>query len=142
MSIRRIPDRYLITRLYFFRESTIIDSVGDHDVSETLAYAEVKASVQPKTSDISYELAGVTHRQTHVARFNRFEDDTLRLIQPTDRALDKETGMSFMILAIKNWQAAQDSISDSHHISLILKNVTGQYDTTQFKTVTSKARIS
>ena len=141
MSIRKIPASYLTTKLYIYRQNTTIDDIGDQDVVKLLAYAELPANVQPQTTDIEYELQGVVHRQTHAAFINRFESGVVREIRPTDLAIDMETGLNWMILGIQNLQAGQASINDSHHIKIILKQSTGYYDITKFKTITTKAKI-
>ena len=115
--------------------------MGDQDVVKSLAYAELEASVQPQTTDIDYEVQGVIHRQTHAAFINRFESGTAREIRPTDLVIDMETGLNWMILGIQTLQAGQKSVTDSHHIKIILKQTTGYFDTTEFNTVTSKAKI-
>jgi len=124
MSIHRIPDRFLNTKLYIFRESTVADSVGDLSVSLSLAYGAVKANVQAKQSILEYELHGRVHKQTHVAYFNRFEDGALRVINPGDVAVDEETGIKYIIIGAEQYQAANVNISDSHHTKLILKSTT------------------
>jgi hypothetical protein len=124
-----------------FRQNTTIDEVGDQDVVKSLAYAELEANVQPQESDISYEIEGVVHRQTHSAYINRVVLGTVREIKPTDIVIDMETGMNWMLLGIQNWQAASNTIEDSHHIKLVLKQTTGFFDITKFKTVKAKAKI-
>ena len=141
MSIRKIPARYLTTKLYIYRQDTVIDTVGDQDIVKSLAYAELPASVQPATTNIEYELQGIIHKQTHNAYINRVEAGVIREIKPTDLVIDMETGLSWMILGIQTLQAGQESVTDSHHIKIILKQTTGYYDTTKFKTTTSKAKI-
>jgi len=142
MSIRKIPSRYLTTKLYVYRQETTIDAVGDQDVVKALAYAELEANVQPQTTDINYEVQGVVHRQTHSAYINRVELGVIREIKPTDLIIDMETGLNWMILGIQVLQAGQKVVTDSHHIKIILKQTTGYYDITKFKTVTSKAKIT
>lgn len=141
MSIRKIPARYLTTKLYIYRQNTTIDDVGDYDVVKSLAYGAVDANVQPQTTNINYEMEGVVHRQTHAAYINRVESGVVREIRPTDIVIDMETGLNWMILGIQNLQAAKRIITDSHHIKIILKQTTGYFDKTKFNTVTSKAKI-
>jgi len=141
MSIRKISSRYLTTKLYVFRQETTIDEIGDFDVVKSLAYAELEASVQPQTTDIDYDIQGIVHRQTHAAYINRVESGTVREIKPTDLIIDMETGLNWMVLGIQVLQAGQQSVTDSHHIKIILKQTTGYYDTTKFKTVTSRGKI-
>ncbi len=142
MSIRNIPDRYLTTKLYVYRQETTIDDIGDQDVVKALAYAALDASVQPQTTDVGYEVQGVVHRQTHSAYINRVELGTIREIRPTDIIIDMETGLNWMVLGVQVLQAGQKSVTDSHHIKISLKQSTGYFDTTKFKTVTSRAKIT
>jgi len=141
MSIHKIPEHYLTTKLYIYRQETTIDEIGDQDVAKSLAYAALEANVQPQTTEVDYEMQGVVHRQTHAAYINRFESGTVREIKPTDLIIDMETGLNWMVLGIQNLQAGQQTINDSHHIKIILKQTTGYYDITKFKTVVSKAKI-
>lgn len=143
MSIRKIPNRYLTTTIYIYRESTAIDAVGDQDVVKSLAYQSIKASVQPQVSDVDYELQGRIHRQTHAAYLNRVENSVIREIKPGDVILDEETGLSHLVLGIQVLQAGNKRITDSHHIKLILKTTTGYFEgLTKFKTLTSRAKIA
>jgi len=143
MSIRKIPDRYLDTDLYIFRGTTAIDSVGDQDVSLALAYTALKANIQPKESDVGFQLQGRIEKQTHVARINRVETDTVREIEPGDIALDEETGERYYVLGIEVWQAADRSLTDTHHITLNLKTSTGLFDgLVEFETIGAKGRIA
>jgi len=143
MSILKIPNRYLNTILYIFRESIALDAVGDPDVTKSLAYQSIKANVQPQRSDVDYEIQGKIHRQTHAAYLNRVEDSIVREIEPGDIVLDEETGLSHLALGIQILQSANPGITDSHHIKLILKTTTGYFDgLTKFKTTTVKAKIT
>ena len=143
ISIHKIPDQYLTTNLYIFRESVALDAVGDSDVTKSLAYAEIKANVQPQKSDVDYEVQGRIHRQTHAAYLNRVEDSVIREIKPGDIVLDEETGLSHLALGIQVLQAGNKTITDSHHIKLILETTTGYFEgLTKFKTTTVKAKIT
>jgi hypothetical protein len=143
MSIHRIPDRYLNTTLHIFRETTAIDSIGDLSTSQSLAYASLKANIQPKLDDTEFEIHGKVHRQDHVARINRVEDSILREIKMGDIALDQNTNIRYMVLGVENWQSANVRITDSHHIKIILKSLSGvPKEQLNVNTVTSKGRIS
>lgn len=143
MSIHKIPDRYLKDTIYIYRESEAIDSVGDFDLTQALAYAELKANLQPQTSEVEYSIEGIIHKQTHVAYLNKVENDVIREINPGDVVLCQDSGQTFVTLGIQEWEAANRNITDSHHIKLILKTATGKYTgLTKFKTVTVKAKIS
>lgn len=141
MSLSRIPEKYLNTTLHIVRDATSIDEIGDVDTVRELAYGSIRANVQPKFSEIAYELHGKVHQQSHVAYFNRFEGGTKRTILAGDYAIDLETGKHFLVLGVLEFQAANNSVTDSHHFKLILKTVDGKFDVEQSKAVTSKARI-
>lgn len=143
MSIRRIPDRYLKDTIHIYRESEVVDSVGDYDVSQALAYAELKANLQPQTSEVDFNIQGKIHRQTHAAYLNKVENEIVREIRPGDVVLCQDSGLTFIALGVQEWEAANRNITDSHHIKLILKTMTGKFTgLTRFKTVTVKAKIS
>lgn len=125
MSIHNIPDRYLNTTIHIFRESTLIDDVGDLATSLNLAYASLKANIQPNNDDIKFEIQGRIHVQDHVAYINRVEDSVLRDIHNGDVAYDEETQIRYMVLGVEVWQAADNTLSDTHHISLRLKAQSG-----------------
>jgi len=142
MSIRRIPDRYLKDTLYIYRESATIDAVGDFDTVKSLAYGQMKANVQPQTSEAEYDIQGTIHKQTHSAYFNRFVDGVKREIILGDIVLREDTGKSFLVIGIQELEGANPMITDSHHFKLILKRTTGYFEgITQFKMVTSRAKI-
>jgi len=146
MSIKRIPDRYLNTTIHVYRESELPDEVGDMDVVRNIAYYSVKSYIQPvagteAASIVEFEHQGKVHRQTHSAYFNRYESDSLRKIEEGDYVLDEETGLNYIVLGIENWQSSNRNISDSHHIKLRLKSISGTFDVTTLKTVAAKAKI-
>ena len=143
MSTRRIPDRYLNTTLHIFRESTAIDSIGDYATSMNLAYASLKANVQPKNSDLEFDLHGKVHRQDHVGFINRVEDSIVRSIIPGDIAFDQKTRIRYTILGVKPWQYPNPAITDSHHITLILKAMTGvPKQQLEVQSLTAKGKIA
>jgi hypothetical protein len=142
MSIHDIPDRYLNTTIHIFRESTVADSVGDLTSSLNLAYASLKANVQPKIDDIDFEIQGQVHRQDHVGYINRVESSVIRDIHNGDIAFDEETEIRYMILGVEAWQAADNKLEDTHHIKLRLKAMSGvPKEQIEVKTVTAKGSI-
>ena len=142
MSIHSIPSRFLNTVIYIFRESTIVDAVGDLATSLNLAYASLEANVQPNNDNIEFEIQGRVHVQDHVAYINRVVGAVVRDIHGGDIAYDEETGIRYMVLGVEVWQAANDKLEDTHHIKLRLKAVSGierlQFD----KQVTAKGKIT
>ena len=120
MSKIKIPDRYLINVLDFFRESAVANTVGDLSTSLTLAYSSIKANVQSYKDDTEFEIQGRVHRQDHVAYINRVET-TVREIKIGDQAFDRNNQIRYMVLGVENWQAADTGITDSHHIKIMLK---------------------
>ena len=141
MSVRKIPERFLNDTIFIYRESEVIDDVGDFDVSQSLAYASLKANLQPEKSDVEFELQGKIHLQTHSAYINRVENDIIRQIKAGDIVISQDTGLNFIVLGIEEWEAANRQITDSHHIKLLLKTMTGTFDLTKFKTMTVKGKI-
>jgi len=142
MSIHQIPDRYLNTNLHIFRESTIADDVGDLATSLNLAYASLKANVQPNNDDIKFEIQGRVHIQDHVAYINRIESDVIRDIHNGDIAYDQETTIRYMVLGVEVWQAADNKLEDTHHIKLRLKAISGvPKEQLNVATMTVKAKI-
>jgi hypothetical protein len=143
MSIHRIPDKYLNTTIHIFRESVVIDSIGDLSTSQSLAYASLKANIQPEKSTTEFEIHGKVHMQDHAAWINRYDDSNLRDIQIGDIALDQETNIRYFVLGVENWQSANVEITDSHHIKIILKAITGvPNEQLNVSTVTSKGKIA
>jgi len=143
MSIHQIPDRYLNTTLHIFRESTIADDVGDLATSLNLAYASLKANVQPNNDDIKFEIQGRVHIQDHVAYINYYEGDAIRDIHIGDQVYDEKTTKRYMVLGVENWQAANVSITDSHHVKIIMKAVSGIPEkNTQVLSVEAGAKIT
>ena len=142
MSIHKIPERYLNTIVNIYRKTGTIDSVGDQDLATETAYFSVAANIQPQKSEVEYEIQGKINYQTHAAYINRVESDVTRQIKSGDIVLDEETGEYHIVLGIEVLQAGNRTITDSHHIKLILKNTTGYFDTAKFKSLTAKAQIN
>jgi len=142
MSIHNIPDRYLNTTIHIFRETTVPDSVGDLTSSLNLAYASLKANVQPKVDDIDFEIQGQNHRQDHVGYVNRVESSVIRDIHNGDVAFDEETRTRYMILGVEVWQAADNKLEDTHHIKLRLKAMSSvPAEQIEVETITTKGNI-
>ncbi len=125
MSIHNIPDRYLNTTIHIFRESTLIDSVGDLATSLNLAYASLKANIQPKIDDLEFQIQGRIHKQDHVGYINRVEFEVIREIKGGDIAYDEETKTRYTVLGVEAWQAADNKLEDTHHIKLRLMALSG-----------------
>ncbi len=143
MSIHAIPDHFLNTTLHFFRESVSIDSIGDLSTSQSLIYNSLKANVQAVKANTEYELHGKVYIQDHVAYVNRFESSIQRDIHNGDIALDQETNIRYIVLGVEEWQSANVNITDSHHLKIILKSITGiPKEQIQVTTITSKAKIT
>jgi hypothetical protein len=140
MSIHKIPDRYLTTTLDFFRESSVVDSVGDLATVLSLAYASVRANVQSKTETTEFEIQGRVHKQDHVAYINRVET-TAREILIGDQVYDRETHTRYMVLGVENWQAANVDITDSHHLKIIMKALWTSRISPFQVTISAKAKI-
>lgn len=140
MSIHLIPDRYLNTTIHIFREATVKDSIGDLATSLSYAYISLKANVQPKLDDTQFEIQGRIHLQDHVAYINRVENNIARNILNGDYAYDEESKISYIILGVEHWQAADNKLEDTHHIKLILKSVTGLPEVVANQTITSTAK--
>jgi hypothetical protein len=146
MSLHRIPNRLLNTTLHIIRDSVTLDEVGDADTVRELAYGSIRANVQPEpgrnNQQLEYEIQGKLHKATNKAFFNRFEDGVKRTIIPGDYAIDLEEQKHYLVLSVLEYQAPNSSISDSHHIKLIMATVDGTLDIEQSATISSKARIA
>ena len=143
MSIHTIPDRYLNTTLHFFRDSVSFDSIGDLKTSQNLIYNSLKGNVQPQKSTTEFNLNGKVYIQDHVAYVNRFENNSQRNIHNGDFALDQETNIRYLVLGVEEWQSANPNISDSHHLKIILKSISGiPQEQLNVTTVASKAKIT
>ena len=140
MSIHSIPDRYLNTTIHIFREATVKDSIGDLSTSLSYAYTSLKANVQPKLDDTQFEIQGRIHLQDHIAYINRVENNIARNILNGDYAYDEESQISYIILGVEHWQAADNKLEDTHHIKLILKSVTGLPEVVANQTITTQAK--
>jgi len=149
MSIHKIPDKYLNTTLHFFRESFELDEVGDlKKNAKTLAYSSINGNVQASggsgaNASTEYVVGGKVYVQDHVAYINRIESDVEREILPSDIMYDQETEIQYIVLGTEVWQSTRTSITDSHHIKVILKALSGvpKDDPSVMTTVTSKGRI-
>jgi len=143
MSIHQIPEKYLNTMIHIFRASTVMDSVGDLSESLSLAYTSLKANIQPNNDNIEFQIQGQVHIQDHVAYINRVEDDIIRDIHNGDIAYDEETTIRYIVLGVEVWQAADNKLSDTHHIKLRLKAISGiPKEQTEVKILTAKGKIA
>jgi hypothetical protein len=143
MSIHNIPDKYLNNTIHIFRDSTLIDDVGDLSESLSLAYTSLKTNIQPKLDDIKFEIQGRVHVQDHVAYINRVENDVIRDIRGGDIAYDQETTIRYTVLGVEVWQAADNKLEDTHHIKLRLEALSGVPPVdTEVNTVTAKGKIT
>ena len=140
MSIHNIPDRFLNTTIHIFREATVKDSIGDLSTSLSYAYTSLKANVQPKLDDTQFEIQGKIHVQDHVAYINRVENSVIRNILNGDYAYDEESKISYIILGVEVWQAADNKLEDTHHSTLRLKFVTGLPEVLANQNITTTAK--
>jgi len=125
MSIHNIPNHFLNTTLEIYGEQTQLDDVGDTQTVLTNKYSAVKANIQPSKDETEFAYQGSVHVRDHVAYINRMEDTTFRDIKIGFVVADNETGLRYLVLGIEEWQSANVNITDSHHIKLILKNLSG-----------------
>ena len=145
MSLRRIPDKFLNTDLSIIKDVATLDDVGDARTIKELAYASIKANVQAgsrmgRREEIEYELHGKLYKQTHVAYFNRFDGEKIK-IEPGYYAVDLETMKHYLILSVLDYQSARRSIDDSHHLKLILRTTDGEFRLKKQNLISSKAKI-
>ena len=131
MSIHKIPEKYLNTTLHFFRESFELDDVGDlKKNAKELAYSSISGNVQASqrtgvNAHTEYTIGGRVYVQDHVAYINRIEDDVEREILPGDIMYDQETEIQYIVLGTEVWQSTRKSVTDSHHVKVILKALSG-----------------
>lgn len=147
MSLRKIPDRLLNTNLHIIRDEVSIDDVGDAETIRRLAYGSMMANVQPETGYrsgelLKFEVRGKVYQPTHKAYFNRFQDGIKRQIIAGDYAIDTETDSHYLIISVEEHQSARRSITDSHHIKLILRKLDSRLDIENEMNISSKARIT
>jgi len=135
----------LNTTLHFFRESFEFDDVGDlKKNAQTLAYSSVEGNVQASATSTEYVVGGKVYVQDHIAYINRMGGGTEREILPGDIMYDRETEIKYIVLGVEVWQSTRNSITDSHHIKIILKALSGlpKDDPSVINTITSKASIT
>jgi len=142
MSIYKIPNRFLNTTISIYRESATVDSVGDFDTTETVPYASIPANIQSKRSDLTFELQGKVHYQSHLCFINRY-DPTVREIEVGDYALDIETGLKHLVLGVQPKQTPRKYVNNSGYLKLSLEHIgDSRFQYTRTKTATTKGYIS
>ncbi len=142
MSIRKIPNRYLNTTINIYRESTAVDDVGDFDVTETVPYASIPANIQPKRSELTFELQGKLRRQSHVGYLNKY-DPTVREIKSGDYVVDIETGLKHLILGVRHEQTPRKYVKNSGYLRLALEHIgDSRFQYIRTKKATAKGYIS
>jgi hypothetical protein len=142
MSIHNIPSRFLNTTLEIYGEQTQLNDVGDTQTVLINEYSSVKANVQSSKDETEFAYQGSVHVRDHVAYINRMEDTTFRDIRIGFVVADNETNIRYLVLGVEEWQAANVNITDSHHIKLILKSLSGVLPIEPVGSmVTAKAKI-
>ena len=142
MSLRKIPDKFLNTTVHIYRESAAVDAVGDFTTSETIAYTSVPAYVEPKRSDIEFELQGKIHYQSHLCFINNY-DPALREILPGDYIHDVETDLKHVVLGAQPLQTMRKHVNNSGHLRLNLKHIgDSRFQYIRTKTSAAKGYIS
>lgn len=142
MSYRRILDKFLNTKVNIYRESTIVDDVGDFDTTETVPYTSLPANLQPKRSDLTFELQGKIHYQSHVGYLNKY-DPTVREIKVGDYVVDRETGLKHLVLGVRHEQTPRKHVNNSGYLRLNLEHIgDSRFQYTRIKTATAKGYIS
>lgn len=113
-------------------------------VAQDYAYVSVKANVQASKADTEFNIQGKVYLQDHVAYINRIDGGVEREILPGDMVYDTETEIKYQVLGTELWQSTKNAITDSHHIKVIMRAISGvpQSEPVAVKTVTSKGRIS
>jgi len=139
----RIPSKFLDTKISVYRKTNTQDNVGDTVQTTSLIYNEIQANLQPDDSQITYDLQGVTHIQTHFGFINTYdENDTKYEILPSDEILDTETGLRYLILGIEHYTTGLSRIEKGGYTELALKHIAdSRYETVTRKTISTKARI-
>ena len=139
MSRQKIPDKYLNTIVNIYRQTTTKDVIGEFDVEEALQYASVPALVLPERSELEFNIQGKVFFQTDACYINRY-DPTLRTPLAGDYTLDLETDKKYLILGVENQQSMRKSITDSCHIKLRMRYVSG-VKAIGLETLTAKGKI-
>lgn len=124
MSQKSLPSKLLNTTISIYRESLLKTDVGDFDkIQETLIYSDIPATVQPKESEIEYEIEGVAHYQTHVCYMNTILNGVNLSITVNDVAKDSETGMKYRIISCHEYTPSNVAINQTHHYKLLLEKI-------------------
>ncbi len=139
----RIPSRFLDTKISVYEKTNAQDDVGNTVQTTSLLYSEILANLQPDDSQITHDIQGITHIQTHFCFINTYDDNNTKYeIKPSHEILDTETGLRYLILGIEDYTVGLVKIEKGGYTELALKHIADdRYETITRKTAASKARI-
>jgi hypothetical protein len=127
MSKDFINQKLLRSLVSVYRKSLTVSDIGDFaETADTLVYSSLPAFIQPRTSDLSYEIEGNTHFQTHIGYVNNLLNGSAVVIKVGDTIADPESGIKHIVIGIEDFRVADADISGVHHFKLILEAV-GDY---------------
>lgn len=125
MSLKKIFDRALSTKVNVSRLSTAKDEVGEYNESEAVVYSNVPAFIQPARSELEFMIQGKIHRQTHTCYVNRVFNGSNLNLRVGDIVFDQERTEKHLVISKDLFEIAKKNITSGHHIRLILERVTG-----------------
>lgn len=116
MSNTELSAQMLNSTIDIYRKEYSTSDVGDATSVDVIVYSGVTAMIQPKVSDLTYEIEGNTFVQTHICYLNK----GIMIIEPNDQVRDVDTGIVYTVLSIDEFKTASDP-STVHHIRLSLE---------------------
>lgn len=140
----QIPRQFLDTTISVYKKTNTQDSVGDMTQATSMVYSGIPANIQPDTSQISFDLQGITHIQTHFCFINTYDESGTKYeLRPSHEIMDDEKGNRYLILGIEWIEAGHKQIEKGGYMELALKHISDErYEVVTKKTVKVKARIN
>jgi len=116
MSKLELNSSMLNSTIDIYRKEYVTSDVGDASEVSVPVYSAIAALIQPKVSELFYEIEGNTFVQTHICYLNK---DALE-IKPNDIVKDVDTGINYTVISIDEFKIASTPAT-VHHIRLALE---------------------
>ena len=116
MSKLELNTSMLNSTIDIYRKEYTTSDVGDASVVSVPVYSAIAALIQPKVSELSFEIDGNAFVQTHICYLNKDATE----IKPNDTVRDTVTGINYTVLSIDEFKIASTPAT-VHHIRLSLE---------------------
>jgi hypothetical protein len=118
MSVIALPQIALRRTLNIYENVETKTNIGEITLIPKLLYGAVKAQIQQKTSEGTFDLQGVTHYQTHTAYFNKYFGNIIREPKVGHIAFEPDIKSRFLILGVSYYPPLRGSRGGYYKLNL------------------------